>query len=131
MKKLLFLILLFSTFFTAKATHLVGGEMTYVRLAGNTIRVTLIVYRDNINGQAAFDGDLTSPNAADCVISFYDDNNNFLEAIRVDLDNVQLIPIDLQPCQDAIPGIETQEGTYTFDIDLNSLQGYNPLLGVT
>lgn len=131
MKKILFLLLAFSTFFTAKATHLVGGEMTYVRLGGNTIRVTLTVYRDNINGQAAFDGDPSSTNAADCVISFYNDNDVFLEAIEIDLDNVQLVPIVLQPCQDALPGIETQEGTYTFDINLNTINNYNPLLGVT
>ena len=127
----LFIMFIFALVPRANATHLVGGEMTYVRLAGNTIRVTLTVYRDNINGQAAFDGDFSAPNASPCVISFYNDNGTFLEAIEVTLDNVDLINIELQPCQDEIPGIETQQGTYTFDVNLNNINGFNPALGVT
>lgn len=128
---LLFILFIFTLLPFAHASHLVGGEMTYVRLAGNTIRVTLTVYRDNINGQAAFDGDFTAPNPAPCVISFYNDNGTFLEAIEVDLDNVELVNIQLQPCQDELPGIETQQGTYTFDINLNTISGFNPAQGVT
>ena len=130
-KKIFFILLgLFALVPFAQATHLVGGEMTYVRLAGNTIRITLTVYRDNINGQAAFDG-AAAPNAADCTISFYADNGTFLEAIQIDLDNVTLVNIQLQPCQEEIPGIETQEGTYVFDVNLNSINGFNPAQGVT
>ncbi|MFT5071512.1 MAG: gliding motility-associated-like protein [Chitinophagales bacterium] len=131
MKRILFVLLtLLACIPMANATHLVGGEMTYVRLPGNNIRVTLTVYRDNINGQADFDGTPT-PQSADCVISFYADNGIFLEAIEIDLDLIAIIDIELQPCQDVIPGIETQEGTYVFDVNLNTINGYNPAQGVT
>jgi gliding motility-associated-like protein len=40
---------------SAKATHIVGGEMSYFYLGSNQYRVTLTVYRDCYNGQAGFD----------------------------------------------------------------------------
>jgi gliding motility-associated-like protein len=123
MKKILFFLLLIFSAFTAEATHLVGGEMTYVRLAGNTIRVTLIVYRDDINASAGalFDDPAT--------VSFYNDNNQFLEAITVPLQNFTTINPVLNPCQDLLPNIRTERGVYVFDVNLNSIQGFNANVG--
>ena len=125
MKKLLFFLLILTSFISAKATHLVGGEMSYERLAGNTVRVTLIVYRDDVNGNpnAFFDDPAT--------ISFYADNGNFLQAITVPLQNFTTIVPVLSPCQDVIPNIVTQRGVYVFDVNLNTIQGFNPNVGTT
>jgi len=106
------------------ATHLVGGEMTYVKLSGSTFRVTLTVYRDNYNG---------NPNALfddPAVISFYNDNGTFLEAIEVVSPTVTTVPQILQPCQDAFPNIDFQKGVYIFDVDLSTITNYNANLGV-
>ncbi|HND86894.1 MAG TPA: hypothetical protein PK971_01125, partial [Saprospiraceae bacterium] len=54
----LFAILLFMLLGTASrlcATHIVGGEMTYRHLGGDTYEVTLTVYRDCYNGVPWFD----------------------------------------------------------------------------
>lgn len=125
MRRLLAVLIGLIVFLQSYATHLVGGEITYVRLSGNTIRVTLIVYRDNINGSP---GALLDDPA---VISFYNDNGTFLQAIEVPLDGFTTVPPILNPCQDIMPNIETQRGVYTFDVDLNTINNYNPALGVT
>lgn len=125
MKKVLFFFILILSFFTAKATHLVGGEMSYERLAGNTIRVTLIVYRDDVNG---------NPNAFfddPAVISFYADNGTFLQAREFALMSFTTIVPVLSPCQDVIPNIVTQRGLYVFTIDLGTIQGFNTNVGMT
>jgi len=125
MKKILFLLLIMTSFFSAKATHLVGGEMSYERLAGNTIRVTLIVYRDDVNG---------NPNAFfddPAVISFYTDNGTFLQAREFALTSFSTINPVLSPCQDVIPNIVTQRGLYIFTINLSTIQGFNQNVGMT
>lgn len=125
MKKLLLILLLLISLFSAKASHLVGGEMTYERLAGNTIRVTLIVYRDDVNANpnALFDNP--------AVISFYSDNGTFLEAREFALQNFTTINPVLSPCQDIIPNIVTQRGVYSFTVNLNTIQGFNANVGIT
>lgn len=39
----------------AKASHIVGGEMTYICLGGNRYQVSLTIFRDCENGQVPFD----------------------------------------------------------------------------
>lgn len=114
----------------AYATHLVGGEMTYERLAGNTIRVTVNVYRDNINGQADYDG-TANQNSADFVISIYNDNGAFLQAITSTLDFDTVFNPVLKPCQEALPNVQTGIGVYVFDINLNNVNNYIPTEGIT
>ncbi|MFM8371673.1 MAG: hypothetical protein ACKOCO_04760, partial [Bacteroidota bacterium] len=40
---------------TLRATHIVGGEITYRCLGGQTYQVMLTVYRDCYNGRPPFD----------------------------------------------------------------------------
>lgn len=49
---ILLVILLLSNNETVRATHIVGGEVTYVCLGGNTYRFTITAYRDCIGGIA-------------------------------------------------------------------------------
>ncbi len=65
MKKLLFLIISFFILFNAKATHISGGEMSYVYLGPGSIpgtlkyRVTLRMYKDCNTGGATLDDFVT------------------------------------------------------------------------
>jgi len=49
------LFLFFALQFSAKATHIVGGEIGYECLGNDQYRITLTVYRDCYNGQVFFD----------------------------------------------------------------------------
>ena len=50
-----FILLLFASYSTLYATHIVGGEITYRCLGNNTYEITLTVYRDCYNGIPNFD----------------------------------------------------------------------------
>lgn len=54
MKHFLLLILAVTFCVAARATHVVGGSLTYEHLGGSTYRVTLKMYRDCSPGNAAF-----------------------------------------------------------------------------
>ena len=56
-KKLFVTAILLGFLYTARASHLVGGELSYRCLGGNNYEVTLKIYRDCINGQAPFDNE--------------------------------------------------------------------------
>jgi len=47
---ILFLTLFTFVCYTARASHIVGGEMTYIHKEGNTYEVTLSIYEDCLNG---------------------------------------------------------------------------------
>src|SRR6266446_5440489 len=59
MKKTLHLFLFLSCIATpwqiASASHIVGGEMSYICLGNDQYQITLKVFRDCFNGQAAYD----------------------------------------------------------------------------
>ncbi|HEU4716180.1 MAG TPA: hypothetical protein VFU15_00015, partial [Bacteroidia bacterium] len=59
MKRLTLICLLLLSTFLAKATHIVGGSLTYEHLGGATYRITLKMYRDCRAGNAAFPGSVT------------------------------------------------------------------------
>lgn len=105
------------------ATHLVGGEMTYIHVSGNTYQVTLTVYRDNFNGNAPFD--------IPAMVLLYDDNGNYISAHQFSLNNPtqanQLIPNPYpNPCQTVPPNVEIQKGVYTQNITVpNAYMGYH------
>ncbi|HLG36373.1 MAG TPA: hypothetical protein VI757_15960, partial [Bacteroidia bacterium] len=73
MNKSLLRILLFVFFagaFQASATHIVGGEMNYRWLGGNTYEISLTVYRDCATGIPAFDNPIS--------IGIFDNQNNLV-----------------------------------------------------
>ncbi len=80
----------------AMATHIFGGDLTYVHLGNNSYQITLIVYRDcgpsNTNG-TGFD--------ANAAIGIYNNGGSIYQTISVPLNNanVSLVPITLNdPC---------------------------------
>ncbi len=60
MKKLLLVFVFLITFVSSKASHIVGGEFELLYLFGNTYRLNMILYFDEINGTpGAEDGSVT------------------------------------------------------------------------
>lgn len=116
---LLFLALLLLFGPKSQATHIVGGVISYECLGFNSstqmmsIRLTLKVYRDAINGQAGFD------NPASLGI-FRGSNNLLYQNLSLSSPVITTAPIDLSnPCLSVSPGsVEVEEGVYTTTINL-------------
>jgi gliding motility-associated-like protein len=93
------------------ATHIVGGELTYTHLAGNTYSVTLTVYRDcssaNTNNQG-FD-DLAA-------VGIFNSNGSLYNQIDLDLSSAvtSTIPVALaNPCFILPPNVCIERAVYT------------------
>jgi len=112
---LFFLLVLWPT--TTKATHIVGGEMTYVCLGDDEYDITLVVYRDCENGQPWFD------NPAH--IGVFDDNNQLIPSIGnmgvidvpfIEDDTIQ--PVLFDSCLVIPPNVCVHVTTYNFRVNL-------------
>ncbi len=105
------LIILVTFIFSAKAAHLVGGEMTYRCLGNNNYELTLIIYRDCLSTGALFD--------SHAVISVYDRFN-----VLVANDSVPILKVDKLPliapnnCTSLPQTVCTERGTYVHTFSL-------------
>lgn len=99
---------------SAQATHIVGGVINYECLGFNTttqqmsIRITMFVYRDAINGQAPFD--------ASASIGIYTGTNSSVPFRTLGLTNpvITTVPLVLtNPCLVLPPNVRVEEGVYT------------------
>lgn len=78
-------------FIPAKATHIVGGELTYKHLNNNQYVISLIVYRDCYNGVPQLDNP--------AYVFIYDGFNNLDTIIAMVLDSSAIIPSTVNsPC---------------------------------
>jgi gliding motility-associated-like protein len=101
--------LLLSLPFASKATHIVGGEMTYTCLGNNFYELKLTIFRDCFNGVPWFD------NPASIGI-FLNSNNTLYNEILVNLDpvlNDTLNPDLGSECFVAPPNVCVHTTTYT------------------
>ncbi len=112
-------LLLMTSANVAKATHIVGGVMAYDCLGYNattqmmTLRVTMWVYRDAINGQAPFD----NPAA----IGIYAGNNTQTPYTTLAMSNptIRTLPVVLSnPCLAVPPNVRVEEAVYTTTLTL-------------
>ncbi|PSJ71927.1 hypothetical protein C7N43_36825 [Sphingobacteriales bacterium UPWRP_1] len=93
------------------AEHLVGGEISYECLGGNTFRVTLTIYRDCYSSGADFDNpaSITIFNAAGNVV---DDYNLYFP-------DVEQLPITTEGlCLETVPDVCVERGVYQRNINL-------------
>ncbi|MFT5911996.1 MAG: gliding motility-associated-like protein [Paraglaciecola sp.] len=114
---LLFLIALFSAF-TLRATHIVGGEMTYTCLGNNDYEITLTVFRDCYNGEPPFD----DPAA----IGIFNANNVLLSFELINFDpmiNDTLDPVLSNDCFVAPPDVCVHRTIYQTTINLPPIAG--------
>ena len=96
-------------FGSAKSTHIVGGEITYECLGGDFYRITLIIYRDCLNGSAG--APLDDP-------AFLTIRNNSGVFLRLDmpLADTSFIPSDINdPCFQVPSGVCVSRGYYFLD----------------
>ncbi|MCP4442383.1 MAG: PKD domain-containing protein [Aureispira sp.] len=112
-----YIILLLSLCTTVSATHIVGGDISYECLglqpSGEMrYQVTMHVYRDAINGAAAFDNP--------AYVAIYSGANSATPFKQISLNYTQrVVPIVISnPCLVLPPNVAVEEATYTQTVDL-------------
>lgn len=101
------------------ASHIVGGEMSYICLGNNQYQITLKVFRDCFNGQAAYD------NPTD--ITIYDANNVQVPGspFPVFFPGSDTLDNDTgNPCLILPPGICVEEADFVTTVTLPPGSGY-------
>ncbi len=117
MKKLLFIFIFLGLLFpTAKATHIVGGELNYLYLGNNNYEIRLTVYRDCFNGVPPFD----NPAA----LGVFDTNNVLLQTVFMNFISLDTLPpIINSPCVVPPTNICYEVTTYIDTINLPPIPG--------
>ena len=121
-KRLTFTILVSLLALIGHATHLVGGEMFYDHLGGNTYQITLDLYRDcgpgNTNG-TGFDVEAT--------IGVFDASGNWIDQVIAAYTGEDIIPVDLNnPCLAVPPDVCIARARYVATFNLPpSAGGYD------
>lgn len=113
MKYLSTLILLFSLF-TAKASHIVGGDIYYDYLGGNNYRIYISFYRDCYSGAAAYDDPL--------FISIYTSQNQLVQNVGIPFPGSNLLTFN-NPCISQIPSICVEKAIYSTVVNLPPTPG--------
>lgn len=103
----LFLILSLPLFIQSLyATHIVGGELYYDCLGGNSYRFTLKVYRDCLSGQAPFDHPAS--------LTVWTRSGTMLSVQQVPFPGSVNVPfVSNNPCFQAPPNVCVEEGVYS------------------
>ena len=115
------LIVLFLTLIPLKnfATHIVGGEIFYDWLNGNTYRITLKLYRDCAPGNAQYDDPGT--------IFIFDNSGNFIDSVQIPFPGSAVLPVTINnPCFTPPTSICVEEAIYKTNVVLPPIAGgYN------
>jgi len=83
------------------ASHIVGGEVTYVYLGGNTYTVTVTIYEDCKNGDPSA---IEQDNPA--FLALYDGNSNFIRRDDVDYSSAITVPVNFSnECVNNFPSV--------------------------
>ena len=118
-RKIFFLFFFFLQIYSAEATHIVGGEITYTCLGNNQYEIILTVFRDCINGNpnAYFDNPAS--------IGIFDNNNDLVTSVgqngelRIELMNDDTLnPVLTNPCLVVPPDVCVHTSTYRSVVDL-------------
>lgn len=96
---------------SARAAHLVGGEMSYECIGNNNYRLRMVIYRDCASGGANFD--------QPAIITVYDGNNQLIDNRRVFYLGRSQLPITApNACTSLPPFICTEKAVYVDTINL-------------
>ncbi len=118
MKKILLLISFLSLqIINTQATHIVGGEITYVYLGANTYKITLKAYRDCSNiVNAAYDNPLG--------ITIFDSAGVVIQTVNIPFPGSITLPNNANnPCLIVPPNICVQEAVYETTVVLPPIAG--------
>lgn len=114
--KLHLFIILFILSLKSYATHIVGGELFYECLGNNDYRITLKLYRDCINGQAAYDNPAS--------LGIFDSNNNWIQTVSLPFPGSTILPATLiNHCFIPPTNICVEEAIYTQIVNLPNIPG--------
>ncbi len=117
--KYFILFFLFASIYSAKATHIVGGEITYTCLGDNQYEIILTVFRDCINGNpnAYFDNPAS--------IGIFGEDNDLITSVGnngqllIELMNDDTLdPVLTNPCLVVPPNVCVHTSTYRSIVDL-------------
>ncbi len=100
-----------------RATHIVGGEMTYECLGSNNYRISLKLFRDCGTGNAPFD--------APAYMGLYN-NTTLIKEISIAFDQLQVVSLSNQivsPCFTTPSNVCVEEFTYDTILNLPPLPG--------
>jgi len=107
--RVLIILILFAL--QAKATHIVGGEMSYKCLGNDDYEITLKVYRDCLNGQTGFD--------KMAAVTTYDANKQIIRNDFFDFPGATRIENSgMEPCYSFSSSICVEEAIYKKTINL-------------
>lgn len=106
---------------SGKATHIVGGEISYEDLGDGIYRIRLVVYRDcgptNANGTGFDDA---------AAVGIYNANGQLVESINIPLSfqNVSEVPVTLEnPCGTPPPSVCVEQAVYQQLVELDPSPG--------
>jgi len=118
MKKTLFILLLLNLF-SARASHIVGGDIYYDYLGNNNYTFYISMYRDCNSTGAAFDNPLN--------LAVYDANNFLVHNIQVPFTGSSVVPVVVtNPCVTSTPSNCTETTLYSTTVNLPpTVGGYN------
>jgi len=118
MKKLVALVIFLGCLITTRATHIIGGELYYDCLGGNTYRITLKVYRDCFLGQAPYDDPAK--------ITVWSGVGAYMQVIEVPFPGSTNVPfITSNPCFQAPANVCVEQAIYQTTVTLQgSPSGY-------
>lgn len=118
MKKLFALVVFISCIQASWATHIIGGELFYDCLGGNTYRITLKVYRDCYLGQAPYDDPAK--------ITVWTGTGAYMQVIEIPFPGSTYVPfISSNPCFQAPTNVCVEQAIFTTTVTLpNSPSGY-------
>ena len=109
MKKLFILIILYFSYSSIGATHIIGGDLYVEYISENTFSVTLVMFRDCNPGNFGFPDDLM-------IQVFEEGTNNPLDFLdfQMHLGSVNAIPLG-NAC--FMPAICLERGSYQLDVE--------------
>jgi len=114
-KILIFFILVFTSI-ECKATHLIGGELTYQCLGSDNYLITLKIYRDCFNGIPPLDDP--------AYVFVYNSSGTLLQTLNFTSPVIVNLPVVINnPCLIAPPNVCVEEGVYTYTINLPPISG--------
>lgn len=100
----------------AKATHIVGGELTYEYLGNNNYKIYLTVYRDCFGGQADYDNP--------ALLGVFNSSNVELQTVEMFLGVVNQVPSTINnPCITPPNNVCVEVTTYTTTLNLPPIPG--------
>lgn len=106
-------------FYSAHATHIVGGQISYECVGNDSFLITIKVYRDCQSNGAGFDSAPNSGTQGTITVYLGDDTTPFIDTYF--LDAPVITPVDNNPDNPCIivpPVVCVEEGVYTFYLEL-------------